>query len=267
MKGDFVRSVGKFLQRHGPSMLSLLGCAGVVTTAIFAADEVPKVKEDLESRTMVPTNGQKVKIVLFGCKKTLISGAATMGCILGSNAWNSKQKSNLIAGVAALGAAYKGLRDETAKLLGEDKVEEIEARIAEEAQSKLQIPEKPKKYGRMILIWDNWMKQAYYTEDYYFALYKINNDLRCYHNVLFDDFLSYLRPIDAYTGERLDRKLSFGNVGWNDEGYPLIEASDQYIDPNWLPLELVPNDNPETNYDFILNYGEHEPYDTIETKY
>lgn len=267
MKGETLRTIGKFLQRHGPSILSLLGCAGVVTTVVFAVDEVPKVKKDLDERKVVPQKAQKVKIIVSGCKKTLISGAATMGCIMGANAWNTKQKSNLIAGVAALGTAYRSLRSETVKLLGEEKVEEIERKIAAEAQTNKELPEKPKKYGRMVLIWDNWMKRAYYTEDYYYALYRLNNDLRCYHNVLFDNFLAYLKPIDPYTGERLDKKLSYGRQGWNDEGYPLIEASDQYVDPNWLPLDLVPNDDPEISYDYILNYGEYEPYDTIENKY
>lgn len=262
MRGEFIRSVGKFFQRHGPSALSLLGCAGVVTTAVFAADEVPKVKEDLETRKVVPSRAQRIKIVVFGCKKTLISGAVTCGCIIGAQAWNSRQKSQLIAGAAAIGAAYKALRSEAIEMIGEEKVQEIEDKIAISKD----IPEKPKKYCNMVCIWDNWLKRAYYTEDYYFALYQINYVLRCCGNVTFDEFLGYLKPIDAITGERLDKTMSFGNIGWNDEGY-VIEPSDMYVDPNWLPLELVPNDNPELMYDYILNYGEYEPYDTIENKY
>lgn len=264
MRGRFLRKILDGCQRYGPSILSGTACVGVFLTAMFAAKEVPEVKKDLEERTVVPTPAQKAKLIVFGCKKTMISGAATVGLIIGAQAWNSKKQSNLIAGIAALGAAYKSLKTEATNLLGEEKVNEIEARIAGKSKD---IPERPKKYRRMLLIYDNYLHRAYYTEDYYFALYKIINDLRCYHNALYEDFLAYLRPIDAYTGERLDQTMSFGNIGWNDDGYPLIEASDQYIDPNWLPLELTPNDDPELSYDFILNYGEYEPYDTLETNY
>ncbi len=264
MKGEVFRSIGKFLQRHGPSALSLLGCAGVIVTAVFASEEVPKVKKDLESRTVIPNKVQKLKIVAFGCKKTLISGGLTIGCIVGAQAWNCKQKSQLIAGAAALGAAYKEFKDRAVEMLGEEKVKEIEESIA----ASKDIPDRPRKYKKRTLIYDTWLHRAYYVDDWYFALYSINSDLYHYHNAMWIDLMDYADAIDANTGEKIRDMLSYENVGWNDEGFPLIESSDHYNrDACWIPLELDKNENPELPYDYILSYGEYEPYDTIENKY
>ena len=266
MKGEVFRSIGKFLQRNGPSALSLLGCAGVIVTAVFASEEVPKVKQDLESRTMIPSKTQKVKIVASGCKKTLISGTLTCGCIIGAQAWNSRQKSQLIAGAAAIGAAYRTFKDKAREIIGEEKVQEIEDRIA----GSKDIPERTAKTRKMILVWDTWLHRGIYVDDWYYALYRINGDLYHYHNALWSDLMHYANAIDANTGEKVGNMIAFENIGWNDEGFPLIESSDHYVrDANWLPLELIPNDNQELPYDYILNYGDgdYEPYDTIENKY
>lgn len=269
MKGELLRSVGNLLQRHGPSVLTFVGCAGVAATVAFAVDEIPKTKKDLEERTMIPTKLQTAKIIISKCPKTLISGIVTLGCIIGANAWNTRQKSNLIAGIAALGTAYKGLHDETVKVLGEEKVAEIEANIADQACVRNDISERPKKYSDRVLVWDTYLHRAYWIreKDFYYGMYQISLELNFYHNGLFKDLLRYFDAIDANTGKKVANMESYGNLGWNDEGFPLIEASDQYMPTNFIYLKLIPNENPETNHDYILDYGECLPYDTIETRY
>ena len=82
-----------FIKRNSATILSFVAVAGVVATAITSANATPKAVRALDTAKLNKgeeelTKIEKVKTVLPVYLPTIITGAATVVCILGSNVLN-----------------------------------------------------------------------------------------------------------------------------------------------------------------------------------
>lgn len=92
-KQGLIKQAGKSLKKASPTILSILGTAGVVTTAILAVKATPKALERIEDAKAAkpPENVEKLTRMetIAACWQCYIpataAGIATIGCILGSN--------------------------------------------------------------------------------------------------------------------------------------------------------------------------------------
>lgn len=125
-------SIGKFVHKHAPAMLTSMGAAGVISTAVLAArahaDATRHLTiEDMESEDWMV----KVKETWRFYIPPLISGGVSIGCIVAAQTINSRRQAVLI-GLVALGQeSLQEYRDATRKVVGDKKEREIYDEIAE----------------------------------------------------------------------------------------------------------------------------------------
>lgn len=89
-----------FIKRNSATILSFVAVAGVVATAITSANATPKAVRALDTAKLNKgeeelTKIEKVKTVLPVYLPTIITGTATVVCILGSNVLNQRTQASL----------------------------------------------------------------------------------------------------------------------------------------------------------------------------
>lgn len=125
-----------FLKRNSSTILSVLGAAGVVVTAVLVADAVPKAherkkqaeEEKGEPLTVVETVVAEAPVYIA----PVVIGASTIACILGANVLNRRQQAALTSAYALLDRGYKQYSGKVKELFGEEADIQIRDAIAME---------------------------------------------------------------------------------------------------------------------------------------
>lgn len=128
--------VQQFIKRNTSTILTCVGAAGVVATAVMAAKESPKALSLLEiaeeEKGESLTKWEKVKIAGPVYIPSVIAGAATIVCIFGSNLISKHQQATLVSAYALLDNSYKEYRKKTDELYGEEAGKNIRGEIAKD---------------------------------------------------------------------------------------------------------------------------------------
>lgn len=126
----------QFIKRNASTILTCVGVTGVVTTAIMTAKETPKalslLEDAREEKGEELTKWEKVKISGPVYIPSIITGAATIACILGSNIINKRQQATLMSAYALLDNSYKEYKKKTEELYGEEAGKHIREGIAKD---------------------------------------------------------------------------------------------------------------------------------------
>ena len=125
-----------FIKRNAPTILTCLGAVGVVATAVMAVKETPKALTLLENATEEKgeelTKFEKVKVAGPVYIPSIITGAATIACIFGSNIISKNQQAVLMSAYALLDNSYKEYKKKTDELYGEEAGKQIRGEIAKD---------------------------------------------------------------------------------------------------------------------------------------
>ena len=125
-----------FIKRNAPTILTCLGAVGVVATTVMAVKETPKalglLKDAKEEKGEGLTKFEKFKIAGPVYIPSVITGAATIACILGSNVISKNQQAALMSAYALLDNSYKEYRKKTDELYGEEAGKQIRGEIAKD---------------------------------------------------------------------------------------------------------------------------------------
>jgi hypothetical protein len=125
-----------FLRRNSSTILTCVGAAGVVGTAVMAVKATPKaltlIKEAEKEKGEKLTKLEVVKIAGPSYIPAVITGAATIACIFGSNVISKHQQASLMSAYALLDSSYKEYRNKVDELYGEEAGENIRAEIAKD---------------------------------------------------------------------------------------------------------------------------------------
>lgn len=128
--------VQHFIKRNASTILTCIGAAGVVGTAVLAVKETPKVLSLLENAKEEKgedlTKWEKFKIAGPVYAPAVITGAATIACIFGSNIINKRQQASLMSAYALLDSSYKEYKKKTDELYGEEAGKHIRSEIAKD---------------------------------------------------------------------------------------------------------------------------------------
>ena len=128
--------IQQFVKRNGSTILTVVGAAGVVATAVTVAKETPKAMSLLETAKEKKgddlTKWEKVKIATPVYAPAIIIGAATIACIFGSNIINKQHQASLMSAYALLDSSYKEYKKKTDELYGEDAGKRIRGEIAKD---------------------------------------------------------------------------------------------------------------------------------------
>lgn len=129
-------NVQQFIKRNASTILTCLGATGVVVTAVMVAKETPKalslLKNAKEEKGEDLTKWEKVKIAGPAYIPSVITGAATVACIFGSNVISKQQQATLMSAYALLDNSYKEYKKKTDELYGEEAGKNIRGEIAKD---------------------------------------------------------------------------------------------------------------------------------------
>ena len=141
----------KVIKKNSPTILSILACAGVVSTTVLAIKAVPKARhrqwaalekkekeydtvyfdnEPVKFNTTQLTKKEAILASIPAYIPTAVSAAATMACILGANTLNKKAQASLMSAYMLANQHFNEYRKAAKEVYGEDADRKIKERIA-----------------------------------------------------------------------------------------------------------------------------------------
>ena len=128
--------MGAFWKRNGSTILTIVGAAGVIATAVLAAKETPKAKRILKEAEQEKgeelTKLEIVKTVAPAYIPAMVTGAATIACIFGANSLSKNQQASIASAYALLDSSYKEYRKKVSDIFGVDVDEHLQEEIERE---------------------------------------------------------------------------------------------------------------------------------------
>lgn len=125
-----------FIKKNASTILSYLGSAGVVATTVMAVKATPKalsLMEDAEEKKGEKlSKWEKVNVAGPVYIPSVITGVATVACILGANVISKRQQATLISAYALLDTSYREYKKKTDELYGEEAGQHIREEIAKD---------------------------------------------------------------------------------------------------------------------------------------
>ena len=132
-----------FFKRNSSTILTVLGCAGVVATAVLSAKAAPKAKRLLANAELEKgeelTVLEKTETVALTYLPVILTGSATIFCICGAQILNQHQQASMASAYALLDQSYKDYRRKLKELYGEEADQRIIEAIAVEKAEKVHI--------------------------------------------------------------------------------------------------------------------------------
>ena len=182
-----------FLKRNSSTILTVLGGAGVVATAVTAVKATPKaiklieVYEEQKGEDL--TTLEKVKVAGPHYIPAILIGAGTIACIFGANVLNKRNQASLMSAYALIDNSYKEYKKKVAELYGEEAHKEVISSITKD------------KYTDDIHV--SYDKQLFYDEfshryfestleDVIKAEYNTNRQLQCNGGVYLNEYYEFL---------------------------------------------------------------------------
>lgn len=240
--------IGYFIKRNMPTILSIGAAVGVVVSNILtnkaSIKATLKVDELEKKKHRELTFTEEVKAVAPIYAPSIVVGAATIGCIFGSNFLNKKQLVALAGAMSILQSNFKRYRAEVVNEVGEEKEENVwkksKATVSSDSLYKT-IHEQESKFvdttGLTFFI-DSLTDEGFYTDKATVesAILKLNRKLQMNPNqtVTLNEFRNDLDLIPT----------CFGNVvGWSK-----IDMDEDNKINSWIDIQLVPFENTDGYY-------------------
>lgn len=231
-----------------PTILSIGAAVGVVVSNILtnkaSIKATLKVDELEKKKHRELTFAEEVKAVAPIYAPSIVVGAATIGCIFGSNFLNKKQLVALAGAMSILQANFKRYRTEVVNEVGEEKEENIwkksKANVSSDKLYKT-ISEQESKFvdttGLTFFI-DSLTDEGFYTDKATVesAILKLNRKLQMsnHQTVTLNEFRD---DLDLHP-------TNFGNiVGWSK-----IDMDEDNKINSWVDIQLVPFENMDGYY-------------------
>lgn len=136
----FTKNLGGIISKNSPHILTGLGCAGLLSTAILTAKATPKVlgileaeEEYREKKHFIPmTKMDKVKLTWKYYIPAGVVGGATIGCIIGANTVNVRRNAALASLYALSESAFREYKTKVVQEIGKPKEIKIRDEIAKD---------------------------------------------------------------------------------------------------------------------------------------
>lgn len=130
------RSVGRTMARYSPEILMGLGIAGMVVSTVTAVKATPKAMKIIESLSEEKeeklTKTEVVKTTWQLYLPSVITGALSIACLIGSNSINVRRNAALAAAYTLSESALKEYKGKVLETIGEKKEKEIVDAIAQD---------------------------------------------------------------------------------------------------------------------------------------
>ena len=141
---NIARKTGAKIVQKSPAILTGIGCAGVISTVIFAVRATPKAQLVVDRLKKehdgdpIP-KGEMIKNVAPIYIPTGLMACVTIGCIIGANRISSKRNAVLASLYSASELALKEYQEKVMERIGEKKEREVRDSIAADHLAKYPI--------------------------------------------------------------------------------------------------------------------------------
>ena len=195
-----------------------MGIAGMITTTVLAVKATPKAvllleerKNDLEVEKLTPV--ETVKTTWKCYAPAIISGAASIACLVGSNSVNARRNAALATAYKLSEAAFTEYRDSVVDVVGEKKEKAIRDKVSEK-----QIKENPVTKTEIIMTGKN--KTLFFdplSHRYFYStietIKRAENQLN--KEIITDPFDAGRTVNDFYEEIGIPTTATGDNLGWN----------------------------------------------------
>ena len=124
----------KFLSRNASTILTCIGGAGVIATAVMAVKATPKAETLIalakEEKGEELTKLEKVQAAAPVYIPAVLVGASTIACIFGANILNHRQQASVMSAYALIDSSFKDYKKKVEELYGEEAGAEVRASVA-----------------------------------------------------------------------------------------------------------------------------------------
>lgn len=185
---------GKFLKRNSSTILTCVGAAGVVATAVLAVKATPKATRLLEEAKKEKgeelTKFEVVKVAGPVYIPAVVTGVSTIACIFGANVLNKRQQAALMSAYALLNNTHKDYKKKVEELYGEDANAKIREELAKDEYEETDIS-----VGEHKQLFYDMFSERYFEstmEDVLRAEYEINKKISLWCGVYLNEFYELL---------------------------------------------------------------------------
>lgn len=214
---------GGFVKRNSATILTCIGAAGVIATAVtagFGAIKASKLLDEArEEKDEELTALETVCAVAPAYIPPIVLGISTMACIFGANALNKRQQASLISAYAVLQNGYSEYCKKVNELYGENADETVKEALIEEKFKSVDF--KPNSEN-ISVFYESYYGDFFETSDadIFYAIYHFNRNfqLRGYASVAeLHEFLGLpVQEADKAIGWNAEAFWEDGLVPWID---------------------------------------------------
>ena len=129
-----VKNLGGVISRNSPAILTGLGCAGVLTTAILTGRATLRASEILKMEApdeQLPA-AEIVKLTWKVFIPPVLVGASSIACIIGANTINTHRNAALAALYSLSETAFREYKEKTVEEIGRNKELKVRDSIAQD---------------------------------------------------------------------------------------------------------------------------------------
>lgn len=235
---NIVNNVIKAIRSNSPEILTALGVSGVLTTAYLTAKASFRAAGKLENQDPRMSTVDKTKIVWTLYIPAALSGAVTVGCIVGARQIGANRTAAAVAAYSLTEKAFVEYKEKVIEQIGKNKEEKIRDDIAQDHISKNPPTKEIVVLGGQVLCCE------LYTQRYFRstmqALQKAENEVNSWcitqRYVTLDDFYSLIglrhTQMSNKVGWEADRllELEFSTV-LSEDGEPCLAFNYSYVKP------------------------------------
>lgn len=236
-----LKNLGGMISRNSPHILTGLGCAGVLTTAIFTgratlkAYDIVQIEEEYKYEDEEITSMDIVKLTWKVFIPPILMGATSIACIIGANTINTSRNAALAALYSLSETAFREYKNKVIEEIGRNKELKIRDDITKD-----QINNNPMG-DRTVIITGNGDVLCYdKLSDRYFKssaekirqqVLELNEDLRSAMWLDLNDFYYAIGLPDTKLGDMMGFDM--------DKGYIHVEYSSQLTSDSKQPCLVI----------------------------
>ena len=131
-----MKPIKRIFKKNASTILTVLGAAGVVATAVTAVQATPKAMRLIEEKKVEKggelTKWEMVQTAYTPYIPTMVIGLGTLGCIFGANILNKRTQARLTSAYAMLHQTHKTYRKKVNDIYGEDADQKVQEELAKD---------------------------------------------------------------------------------------------------------------------------------------
>lgn len=243
-----IKNVRFTISKHSPEILIGIGIAGMVTTTILAVRDTPKalclIEEAKDEKGEELTTVEKVKACWKCYIPAAVTGALSIGCLIGANSVNARRNAALATAYKLSETALSEYKEKVIETIGEKKEE-----MVRESIDKDRLDKKPIDSAQIVVTGKGTTRcfdpiSGRRFESDIERIKKAENEL---NKRMLHDMFGYVSLNEFYDEIGLERTSNGEDLGWNvgkglidihfsaqvdEDGQPCI-VIDYYVAPRY----------------------------------